>query len=451
MPQPQYTSISLASAIQQLAARLNDSSNVHWSQTELQNAIVESLRIFQSLTGFYRERVTFNTIVNTTFYDLRSALNTQSGSTYPYAFSVTDNQLLSEIQDHLNEPSTNPWTGTAQFSIPAINAALQRARDQFLSDTGVYCTRSTPFSGMPSNGRVQLPQSTLDIRRAAWQDSSTLKTYGLVRTDEYAALGYSPSWPQQSSLPYSYSVAVTPPISIQLIPAPVNSGALDLCLLSSGPTLSCDPANPVILGVPDGFCWAVKYGALADLLSEDGPSTDHARSAYCRTLYQLAMMSARNTVTVLLGRIQDIETPVGSIDDYDRYKTDWQNLAAATPTDIFQIAPNLLGLLPQPDTIYTLSLDMARSMPVPQTGGDFLQVALDTLEPILDMSQHIASFKLGGQEFMQTTLLRDNFLRMAGLMNARLKANVYYNLMLSQPATRQDKSVPRLVSVGESA
>src|SRR5216117_1596154 len=106
-----YTSITLASAASLLAARLMDPSNLHWTLAELYNAIRESLRLLQSLTSFTRDRATFNTVNNQIFYDLRTVIPTA------YAFTVTDNALLSEIQSHLNEPVANPWTGTLQFSI----------------------------------------------------------------------------------------------------------------------------------------------------------------------------------------------------------------------------------------------------------------------------------------------------------------------------------------------
>ena len=436
----QYTSVTLTSAISQLSARLNDSANIYFTGSELQNAIVESLRMFQCLTGFYRERVPFQTVANQVFYDLRLVAPNQ------YAFTITDNQLLSEIQSHLLEPITNPWTGTNQFSISVISSALKRSRDQFLTDTGIYCTRTT-LSGMPDNGRMQLPKTLLDIRRSAWMDSSTLLTYALVRTDEYASLGYSRSWPQQPQLPYSYSVAVTPPVSLQLIPAPVNSGTLDLCILSSGPDLICSTSSPVVLGIPDDYCWGVKYLALADLFSEDGPSADPDRAQYCRILYNMSVGMGLKPVTVLLGRIQEIETPISSIEDFDRYRTNWQNIAATTPVDILQVSPNLIALAPRPDDTYTITLDMVRSMPIPSAGGDYLQISMDLLEPILDMSQHIACLKMGGPEFMATTPLRDNFLKLSGLNNARLKANIFYNMLLSQPSMRQDTQIPRLVNV----
>src|SRR6266571_1414643 len=172
-----YTSITLSAAATLLAARLMDTSNIHWTSTELYNSIRESLRILQSLTGFTRTRSTFNTVNTQIFYDLRTVISSD------YAFTITDTALLAEIQAHLNEPVANPWTGTAQFTLAVINSALQRARDQFLGDTGIYTTRTTTAGPTPTASRLELSQSLLDIRRAAWKDSVTNLTYSLVRMD----------------------------------------------------------------------------------------------------------------------------------------------------------------------------------------------------------------------------------------------------------------------------
>jgi len=441
---PQYQTITLTSAIAQLASRLNDSANIYFTQIELQNAITEALRWLQALTGFYRERERFTIVANQVFYDLRYVLDTPAGSTYPYAFSITDNQLLAEIQYHFIEQVANPQTILLQYPVSVIAQALQRNRDQFLTDTGIYITQSIPAGPINGDGRINLAQTVLDVRRAAWQDAASLQNRRLRRTDEYAALGYSRLWPQTADLPYSYSVSLTPPIQLQLIPIPLNTGNLDICSLDSGPALPCTPASPVVLGIPDDYVWGVKYGAMADLLGQDGPNTDVERSQYCRTLYHLAMTEARKVVTVLLGRIEDLETFISGIASFDAYRNGWQTIPPQTPTDLLIVSPNLLALSPTPDKTYRLTLDMVRSMPIPVLGTDFLQIDSSMLEPVLDLSQHIASFKMASAEFMVTTTLRNNFLRMAALMNSRLQANTFFKLLLEAPAQRPELDVPRL-------
>lgn len=444
-----YTQTSLTSGTDQLAVALRDPQHSYWSLLEKQNAIIEALRIFQSLTGYYRERTVFNTSTSVAFYDLRTLIPAQ------YAFTITDDDLLGEIEAHFLEPVSNPWTGTDQFSITAIQSSMENIRDNFLLETGIYITRTTPGGVPPPTGRIQLNQSIIDIRRAAWQDSSTLKTYALHRTDEYAGGAYSPSWLQTPALPYQYSVALTPPVSLQLIPAPSNAGTLDLCTTNSGPTLNLNPSVPVILGVPDDLCWAVKYGTMAELLSSDGDARDPQRAKLCDDLYRLGISVANEPVTSLQVLVNDVLVPISSIDDLDKYQTEWQH-TMGVPSQAAMVGANLLVLcgdsnsgtgVPDSNGPYSITVDLARSFPIPDVnnpGTTYLQVGLELLDPILDMAQHICSFKMSGQEYLATMELRNGFLRACGSVNRRLRSNAFYNLLLSQPASRQDYQIPRM-------
>jgi len=413
--------------------------------------VIEALRVFQTLTGQYRDRTVFGTTTAQAFYDLRTQIPTF------YVFSVTDDQLLSEIQAHFLEPQSNPWTGSDQFSIPAISSSMNNVRDQFLLDSGIYIQRPAFTSVSPMTGRLQLPQSTIDIRRAAWQDSSTLKTWSLYRNDEYAMTSYLPSWAQTPGLPQSYSVALTPPVELQLMPAPTNAGTPDLCITESGPQLNLNPSSPVILGVPDDLCWAVKYGTMEQLLTSDGNVRDPARAKFCGDLYDLGVSLARNPVTTLQVSINDVPIQTCSIDDLDKYNTNWQN-TLGVPNRAAMVGANLLVLcgdsanstsgVPDSNGPYGVTIDLARSFPVPDPLNPtttFLQVGLELINPILDMAQHICSLKMEGPEFQQTLALRNNFLRACARVNGGLRSNVFYNLLLNQPAARQDMLVPRTV------
>lgn len=443
---PQYTATTLASAAAQLAISLRDPANSYWSLTELYNSIIESLRIFQSLCGYYRDWAIFPTVASTAFYDLRLVIPTY------YAFTVTDDDLLAEIQAHLLEPVTNPWTGTDQFSNASILSAMGNVRDQYLLDTGIYITRSTPPGPPPMSGRISLLQSIIDIRRAGWQDQATGYTFALYRTDEYAGMAYSPSWAQTPSLPYQYSVSLTPPTAIQLLPSPSNAGTFDLCTTNSGPALALNPIAPVVLGVPNDLCWGVKWGTLEQLLSADGDVRDPVRAKYAGDLYDLAVSIGRNPVTSLQVSVNDVLVPISSISDLDQYQPNWQNVTG-NPTQASMVGANLLVLAGDsnsgtgiPNGVYSVTLDLARSFPIPDILNpttSYVQVGLELLDAILDLAQHLCSFKMAGQEFNDTLILRNNFLTTCGLMNARLRSNAFYNLLISQPGSRQDMTTPR--------
>ena len=57
---------------------------------------------------------------------------------------------------------------------------------------------------------------------------------------------------------------------------------------------------------------------------------------------------------------------------------------------------------------------------MPATSGDFLQISRDDYDSVLDEAQHIAMFKIGGQEFLASLPLHAAFLKRAALYNSKL-------------------------------
>src|ERR1051326_7040412 len=238
-----------------------------WSQQELRVYLTEALRTWQAATAWFRARDTFTTTPNTLWYDLTVSL--ANGS---LAQTVRDSDLVASIQYRLLEPIGIPWTGTDQFSLADVLGALQRRRDQFLSDTGVFLTHSTPAGGA---GRIMLSDLTIDVRRLAWKDSASGQFTYLSREDESTLNAFRVGWSQTPGDPQEYSSSVTPPFVIQIAPPPSASGTLDLLSVDSGSTFD---GSGVLVGVPDDFAGYVAWGALADLLHPDLYARDAQRS-----------------------------------------------------------------------------------------------------------------------------------------------------------------------------
>ena len=107
-----YSWLNFAAARNELAARLFDPNKVYWIDAELGIYLTEALRTWNVLASFYKDRDSFSTVPNNPWYDLPSKLTTLR----PY--TVTDAQLLIEIEYHLIEPPTgSTWTGSEMFSL----------------------------------------------------------------------------------------------------------------------------------------------------------------------------------------------------------------------------------------------------------------------------------------------------------------------------------------------
>jgi hypothetical protein len=415
-----YTAPTLTVARTALAERLNDQAQVRWIADELDRYIREALRTWNAWTLHFRDQGSFVTVASQAFYDLPTEIAALRGQTLTSEDLVTDLQYaLIEAPNGLNG---GVWAGTDQFDLAQLTTALQRRRDQFLRETGAVLTQAvTNYPAPVASGRLALDEAVFNVRRAAWTTTATGILYPMLRTDEWAANNYNPPWPQSSQPPTAYSVSVTPPITLQLIPPATGAGDLDLVSIEGGVALPTTPS--AVLGVPDDYAWVLKYGALADLLSGDGLALDPPRAAYCEERWRQGIEHASTAAVVLAGRITDLtqspdaEVPVRitSLSDADRYDPTWQR-TLGTPTRILLAGQTLVALLPPPDaTVRTITLDLVRNAPVPTAGGDILQISQDVYDTILDLAQHTALFKEGPGQTRQAMALLQRVAKAAGV------------------------------------
>lgn len=454
-----YAYLNLSDLLTQLSERLDDSNNVFWSTAELTIYIQEAMRTWQGLSGYWRGRMTFDTAGSTPFYDLTQ----QVGSLIP--FTLKDSDLASEILYHLLEKqlSAGTYVGTDMFVLDDITKAMQRRRNQFLVETGMVLTSSTINSGTPPVSRVSLADNVIDVRRVCLiepQGPYGVGAYGvgpyggtsikipLWRTNEFGAQSFSPGWGTSPTDPTTgYSVAVTPPITIALIPPQLNPSQLELITLNAGADLN--PANGVLLGIPDNFAWVVKFGALADLLSKAGQAQDLTRAKYCEQRWKEGIQIARIHTSAVWGAIDGVETFIGSIEGFDAFNPTWE-ASVAPPTELALGSWNLLAASPVPDGAHSVRLDVVQNAPVPVNLKDQVQIGREELDVLLDYGEHLASFKIGGAEFLDTSYLYDNMLRLAGVYNERLIANVDYSQPMSNRAIREEVLRPRRTPVEQA-
>ena len=455
-----HTQLSVVRAA--LAERLHDPNNVYWVAAELNLYIQEALHAFQAFTNWYRERANLQLQVGSLFYDLTAPgvllPNATSFAPNLFGYNVSSQTLAAQILYHLIEPQLtgNPFTlnGTGQFTLTQIQNAIQYRVNRFLGDSGCVASYLLQNVVPPPNGRVNLPDTTIDVLRAVWVDQPDQFTNNrrkLYRDDEFGLNAFKPGWQNQGYAPYGgtqelpdvYSMALEPPVSIQIGPPPTNPGSIELCLVQSGPPVNLSvPPNPDIIGLPDDFAYAVKWGALADMLSGDGQSRDTQRAMYCESRYQEAVQLARLFPAVLNALSGNKSLHVETLFDLDSFLPSWHNQPPGQTQYIASIGRNLLAVAPQPNQQGNMLVDIARNMPIPIIDTDYLQVSRDIVDVVLDEAQHIALFKKGGAEFFESTALHRNFLYACGEYNARLAKQTFYQTALKQPATQYQMEVP---------
>jgi hypothetical protein len=438
-----YSYITFAQAKTQLANRL-DASKSFWSEAELGLLLKEALRTWGIASLYWIDTGIFPTVAGQAFYDLGAVLD--NTGTKIVARNTTDEDLVAEIQYHLLEPSTgNSWTGSDQFTLDDVTNALERRRNRFLADTGQVITESEISAASPPLPVTNLSDSIIDIRRVAWRaidevGNDSLYTH-LWRTDETGlfTFGYGSNSP--AGVPAAYMTVLQPHVSIRVSPPPSDIGKLHLLSVNTGANL--DPTTGVAMGVCDDYARVIKWGALADLLSKEGPANDPARAKYCEGRYRDGVQLAKIAVSVMQAYVNDQQVPISSILDLDAGQSGWQN-SSGRPTVAAMAGMNLLALYPVPDSVYSITLEVARNAVLPSADGDFLQVGREYIDPIIDLAQHLAAFKMGGSEFQDTLPLYERFMRGAAEYNGRLRANSESFDVLADREHREDVQRPRV-------
>lgn len=427
----------VAAACAAVASQLGDPGMVHWKLLELSLYIQEALRTWNAATGYYRDRIVFQTQAGVPFYDLPTQAPAKLG------FSVTDREVIAEIEYHLLEPPTpTAWTGTDMFDLGSITQALQRRRDQFLAETGMVVRHLTKPISPPPAGRVALGTDLLDVRRLAWKNLAGVYAH-LWREDEARLNSYMPSWNLNPADPQVYSVAATPTFQVQLAPPPLDNGELDLLAVTAGGDL--DPTSGLsgtLLGIPDDYTWTMKWGALADLLGRDGPARDPLRSQYAEGRWREGCALARSGSPIVHAAINGAPVPFCSVADLDAERPAWMN-TSDRPSVVAFAAPNLVAIADVPDGVYSVALDLEVKAPLPVLVSDTVILSAGVMNAVLDYAVHLAAFKMGGAEFQATLPHLERLMRLAALQHDKLRADIPEFAAIFGEPLREVKQRPR--------
>lgn len=404
-----------------------------WTDLEAGLLLREGLRWWGAATQRWRDRLTDQLTTNQHWYDLPTLFPSM-------APTVLDQDLLVEIQHHLLEPvSTTTWPGSSQFDLTQVTDAIQSAQD-FLLAQSLSLTRTAhpvPLGPRFSLAGISPTRAILYIRRANWMEADGTHHH-LRRADEDQSRFYQPRWNVTPDIPRQYSIAATPPLELAFSPPPNAPGELELIYQLAGPLL--DPTVGVGLVIPDALSWAVKWGALADLLSKEGEATDPTRQRYALQRFDEGLRLAAEYTPALEAELDGTPANIASMFDIDNYRPGWRNEPSAQPDQIAFMGYNLFAVAPAPDAQpHSILFDAVIPAPIPVADGDNIQLGKDELEAVIDYSHHIGAFKQGGQEFL-TTIERYRQARdFAGELNSRYKAVITAQQAMMERAREEDR------------
>ena len=446
MPSGQYSWLTLAQGIAQLAQRLNDPNNIFWTEAELQVYISTALRQFNSLCWAWRQDFTFNTTGNTTVW---TNLGSLAGS--PRLRTITDLNCYAEMEYMLMEPSNNTgtWTGTNQFSISTLSQALQRRRDEMIvvSNCNQNLMQNIPLT--PNTIRTYFPNGptipdVIDVERIRYipvaipPATQPPAPTTLYRDDTLAQEWYeAPLYQQSSGTPSTFSLSSEPPLSFQVDIPPNISGTYEAVVLQSGAPFN--PPAATLIGIPNDAAYILEWGALADLLSQEPESTDTERAAYALKRYQDGLVLMQKTPWIELGKVNGGAVSCDSIADTDRYSPEWDSNPTGFGPVIVTGGPDWIAT----PTNAGIGVTVLGNAPVPVNPTDYIQCSRSDFDIILDLAQCRAMFKCSGAEFKESLELERRAIQACAAENTRLRSMGNFSDILDQRGTAQERSMNR--------
>lgn len=431
-----YSFVTLAQAQADLQGRLynltSTASQQFWPPSELTLYIQEALRTWNALTSFFRGSWSF-TLASQTWYDITQV----SGSLRP--MTQEDFNLLQVMEAHLLEPISSgyplSWGGSAQFALTDLLGAIQRKRDQTLSDSTCTLTRSL-LSASTSQAETALPDTTLTLRRVTWLPSAggafPLDQSDLEEKQDFDYLFGG------SGTPTQWMQNVEPALSFDVDYIPPSSGFYEVLSVQAGAALST--TSPTILGIPDDWCWVVKWGALGDLLARESNSQDLPRALYCQKRFEEGLRLLKKASGLLLASFGGLLVPISPVSEGDNYNYGWEGLPAGSLLSLYTGGLNLLATSPPGSG--ELTLTVVENATVPSGSGDFLQVGRDDYDSVMDYAQHLAAFKLGGEEFEASFPLLQGFLAQAKLYNSEVGEMGFFSRPLYEVGRQEEEKNP---------
>lgn len=448
---------------QELALRLNDVNQIRWTKAECIAYLTEALRVWNCLTQQWQVDWTTNYVQPNpatlpVWNSTANSLNTLVGAnpTSPRYQTLTDSYVYTVAQYHLLEPPNGnaAWAGTSQFSLADFTNALQRRRDQILQITDCNVGPFTVAGILPGTNRVQIPdspsQSILDMRRirfvpAAGQGSPST----LYRDDTLSFEYFTNDYEQTRANPLCWDILGSPQQFITFDARSNVPASLDCLGILSGGTITPPTVSPLL--IPDDYSWVLKFGMMADMLTKETESRDLLRAQYCEQRFAEGLRLMMEMPWLFQAFINNMPVDTPSFFEADQFSYEWQSDPNAMQqvvrggVDLFAICP----LIPA-GTTQAVTLSLVGNAPIPTADGDFVQVSRDVLDAILDEAEHLAQFKEGGQEFVESLALHQRFLQVAMKTSSRMLESGIFATDLRLPISKEDQAEPRFALAQQS-
>jgi hypothetical protein len=434
-----YNQTTFLEAKDRLASLLNDESKVFWTDTELGLYIIEALRFWGLAAQYWRDSAKFETVAGQAMYDLTTDVTDVTGSVLMQDLTVTDRDLIVDLEYNLMEPITTNWglgwQGSEMFTMGEIANLLALGRDDLLRQSGCIAA-GVQYTATAGNERVELSQDTIHILRMSVQEEGSTSVLPMWPIDYYQAQAYNQTAFPATGRPNAYITTYTPTLAVDIYPSPRTQSVLRLDVVKSGSNFTPEVAAGVV-GLPDDACWLAKYRGLDDLLSGDGLSRAPELSQYARQRWQDGLEMLAQYQSLMWSTINGKRMTISSLAQLSAQRPDWEG-SSGTPRSLHMLNWNRFAVYPVPDGVYSIELEVVKKAPVPTDDADYIQVGREQMQAIYDYAQHLALLKCQGAEFTQSYDLLQSATEAAKEHMAALAGSAI-NWVQQQRLTQEDR------------
>lgn len=368
-----------------------------YTETEMGLYLIEAFRVWNLLTGHFRGSAGVTSSIGQIFYDTTLHLQT-----------VTEQNVLNEMQYHtLETPDNGASLDSDMWTIGEWVDYLNARLAHFTAETKLVLTRDNGLATVIDQSQYDLgtgiDTDLLTVHRVAWVDASGV-SHGLREDSTLTYDRLLPEWTVSSASqePEVYIRRGRPQLKVEILPAPVAAGTLDV-LYTKRPTQLPQTADATTLDIPNDFTPYIKWGALADIFSKEGQANDPQKAQYCEARYQEGIAIARAVLrnqTHQRVEFQGVPLDFETLDSMDFGADGWQGDADDTSVEWMPVGLTQIAVHPADDTGgLTYDVDGLTSFVVPANDAIFPDIPHSDVEAILDYAHHLATFKQGGAEF----------------------------------------------------
>lgn len=406
-----------------IANRLGDINKVYWTNDEIDLYIDEALLTFGGISQFWRGDIFVPIVINKNNYNLYTDVQQIPIDFRPkIGLNFTNQNIINFINIQLIESISSLNPNSELYKLDSILKYIDKRVDYFLNYTGLNVGLDT-YPVLNNENRIEIANNLLDILRVAFKDDSGIYTE-LQLEDEESLRYFDSNIFSNPNTPKYYTRLEESNNVVKLYPYPNVNGDLELVTIQGRDKSILATINDLLL-IPINLIPYIKWGVLADMLSQDGIGQDLSRAAYCLQRWNEGLIVGTNYTSILNAYINNIPIDIESLNDADFFNPNWQNTVQSLdsnnqpigyPNKIILANNNYFFINVIPKTGYNLSLTCIINAPI---DSNYIEIKEEYITLLLDYIIHLASFKEGAAPLSKTTDLLKNFLNGALNHNTR--------------------------------